>query len=49
MKNRETVNKIIEETKSSQGTAHLLNWESEAGKQLSSLGGIAGILRYKIK
>jgi protein pelota len=49
MKNREAVNRIIEQTKASQGTAHLLNAESEAGKQLTSLGGIAGILRYKIK
>jgi protein pelota len=49
MKNRNAVNRIIEETKSSQGTAHLLNAEGEAGKQLTGLGGIAGILRYRIK
>ena len=48
MGKRNKVDEIMQSVKSSRGAVHIVNSESEAGKQLTSLGGIAGILRYKI-
>ncbi len=48
LKNRERIERIMQNVKSTRGDIHIVNHEGEAGKQLSSLGGIAGILRFKI-
>ncbi len=46
-KERERIEIIIKNVKSTRGRFHIVNHESEAGQQLNSLGGIAGILRYR--
>ncbi|RLI92218.1 MAG: mRNA surveillance protein pelota [Candidatus Altiarchaeales archaeon] len=46
--NREVVEEIISLVKNSRGRIHILNSKEEPGKQLSSLGGIAALLRFKI-
>lgn len=48
IKDRRCIEDIMQDVKNSRGTVHILNHEGDAGKQLSSLGGIAGILRYRI-
>jgi protein pelota len=48
LKNREKVEQIIQKVKNKRGKFHLTNNKSEAGQQLNALGGIAGILRFRI-
>lgn len=48
LKNREFIEKIIENVKNKRGLFHLINHKNEPGQQLEALGGIAGILRFKI-
>lgn len=40
--------KIIKEVKNKGGRIHIADSENEAGMQLEALGGIAGLLRFKI-
>lgn len=46
--NFEIVKKIIELVEVNKGEVHIFESDSEAGKQLLGLGGIGGILRYKV-
>jgi protein pelota len=46
---RDRIEIIIKTVKSAKGRFHIINHESDAGKQLNSLGGIAAILRFKIR
>jgi len=46
--NFENIKKIIEIVEDNKGEVHIFNSKSEAGKQLLGIGGIAGILRYKV-
>jgi len=46
--NRDRVSGIMQNVKNARGDVHIVNHAGDAGKQLSSLGGIAAILRYKI-
>ena len=46
--NYEKIDKIMRSTESSKGEVHIISTEHEAGKKLKGLGGIGGILRYKI-
>jgi protein pelota len=39
---------MMQSAKATRGEVHLINHDSEAGKQLSSLGGIGAVLRYRI-
>lgn len=48
-KDRNRVEIIIKNVKSATGKFHIVNHESDAGKQLNSLGGIAAILRFRIR
>jgi len=47
-KEREKVERLMKYVRSVKGRIHIVNHKNEAGKQLSSLGGIGAILRYKI-
>ncbi len=47
-KERERIEIIIKNVKSTKGRFHIVNHDSDAGRQLNSLGGIAGILRFRI-
>ncbi len=47
-KERGKVEILIKNVKIARGKFHIVNHESEAGQQLNSLGGIAGILRYRV-
>lgn len=49
LENRETVEKLMQEAEGQRAKVHLVNAEHEAGKQLSNLGGIAALLRYRLK
>jgi len=42
------IEKIMKNSDRSQGTIHIIASDSDAGKKLDGLGGIAGILRYKL-
>jgi protein pelota len=46
---RNTIENLMHTVKNTKGVFHIVNQDSEAGQQLKSLGGIAGILRFKIK
>jgi len=48
LRERKRIEEIISIVRSANGDIHLINHEGEAGQQLSSLGGIAGILRFRI-
>lgn len=49
LRERNRIEGIMNAVKSANGDVHLINHEGEAGQQLSSLGGIAGILRFRIR
>jgi len=49
LENRGQIENLIKTVNSTNGEFHLLNHEEEAGKQLTSLGGIAAILRFKVQ
>jgi protein pelota len=46
---RNVLEAMMKSVKGSSGIVHIVNQESEAGGQLKALGGIAGILRFKIR
>ncbi len=46
---RGRIEKMLKNAKSMKGTTHIVNHLNEAGKQLSSLGGVGAVLRYRIK
>ncbi|OYT54577.1 MAG: mRNA surveillance protein pelota [Candidatus Altiarchaeales archaeon ex4484_2] len=48
-KERWRIEKMLKNVKSMKGTTHIVNHLNEAGKQLSSLGGVGAVLRYQIK
>lgn len=48
IKNRSRMEPLMQNVKNARGEVHILNHIGDAGKQLSALGGIAGVLRYKI-
>lgn len=48
LKDREKIENMMKTVKSTKGEVHLINHEGEAGKQLSSLGGIGAILRFAL-
>ncbi|MEA1924668.1 MAG: mRNA surveillance protein pelota [Candidatus Altiarchaeota archaeon] len=48
-KERWRTEKLLKNVKSMKGTTHIVNHLNEAGKQLSSLGGMGAVLRYRIK
>jgi len=48
LEKRGELEKTMASVKDNSGVVHLINHESEAGEQLSSLGGIAAILRFKV-
>ena len=45
---RQLVEPLMNSVKNSRGTVHLINHEQEAGKKLSSIGGVAVKLRYRL-
>lgn len=49
LKDRRKLGALMEAARSIRAEAHLINHESEAGRQLHSLGGIAVLLRYKMR
>jgi len=49
LEKRALIENMIKAVNSTNGKFHLLNHEEEAGKQLTSLGGIAAILRFKVQ
>ncbi|MBT4824876.1 mRNA surveillance protein pelota [Candidatus Woesearchaeota archaeon] len=44
----EEIEKIMKNTDGAQGEVHIISSDHEGGKTLNGLGGIAGLLRYKI-
>ena len=44
----EEINKLMQQTEKMQGQISIINSKNQAGRKLDSLGGIAGLLRYKI-
>jgi protein pelota len=49
LENREIVEKLMQDAERSRAKVHLVNAEHEAGKQLTNLGGIVALLRYRLK
>jgi protein pelota len=49
LRNRKRVGELMEAVGSARGDVHLMNHVGEAGRQLSSIGGIAALLRYKLR
>ena len=49
MKNRSEAESIMQGARGAKGAVHIVNHVGEAGEQLSSLGGIAAILRFKTR
>ncbi|MFA4855834.1 MAG: mRNA surveillance protein pelota [archaeon] len=49
LENRGESEKIMQEAEKMGAEVHLVNGEHEAGKQLGGLGGVAALLRYRIK
>ena len=49
LEKRDEAEMLMKNAESSGAEVHLVNAEHEAGKQLVNLGGVAAILRYKIK
>jgi len=49
LNNREKIEEPMQRVKNSRGFVHILNHETEAGQKLDALGGIAAILRFKIR
>ncbi len=49
LEERERIEPMIRAVESTKGRFHMINHGEEAGKQLNSLGGIAAILRFKIR
>lgn len=49
LKNRDRIESLMRNVKNARGSIHILNHENEAGQQLNALGGIAGVLRFKIR
>ena len=47
--NREELEELMKKTETSGGKVHIVSNEHEAGEKLSSLGGIAAVLRYAVK
>ncbi|MBN2014161.1 MAG: mRNA surveillance protein pelota [Candidatus Altiarchaeota archaeon] len=48
LKDRRDLEPLMETVKTLNGEVHLINHDTEAGRQLHSLGGIAALLRYPI-
>ena len=48
LKDRNKIEGLMNTVKSTGGDIHIVNHESEAGKQLNSLGGMAAFLRFRI-
>lgn len=48
IKNRARLEPLMQNVRNARGSVHIVNHAGEAGKQLTSLGGIAAVLRYKI-
>ncbi|MBM3308825.1 MAG: mRNA surveillance protein pelota [Candidatus Altiarchaeales archaeon] len=46
---RKTLEELMNSVRNSRGRVHIVNQDSEAGRQLKALGGIAGILRFRVK
>lgn len=49
MENRGAVDLMMQGVRKLRGQVHIVNHESDAGKQLKSLGSIAAILRFKVQ
>ncbi len=49
LRNRRKAGELMDSVNTARGDVHLLNHDGEAGRQLSSLGGIAALLRYKMR
>jgi protein pelota len=48
-RDRASIDKILEQTRKTRGEVVVISTEHDAGKQLLSLGGVAALLRFKIK
>lgn len=48
LEKRDETEELMEKAEKMGGEVHLINAEHEAGKQLSNLGGIAALLRYRV-
>ncbi len=48
LRERSKIEGMIDAVKSFKGSFHLINHDTDAGKQLCALGGIGGILRYPL-
>jgi protein pelota len=49
LRNRWKAGELMEAVSAARGDVHLMNHVGEAGRQLSSIGGIAALLRYKVR
>ncbi|HZX33966.1 MAG TPA: mRNA surveillance protein pelota [archaeon] len=47
--NRSEVEELLDKAEQLKGKIHFISWKSEAGKKISGIGGVAAILRYKMK
>ena len=47
LKERERIEQVMNAVKATRGLVHLVNHENDAGRQLTSLGGIGAVLRYR--
>jgi protein pelota len=48
-RDRASIDKLLEQTRKTRGEVVVVSTEHDAGKQLLSLGGVAALLRFKIK
>ncbi|MFH0859903.1 MAG: mRNA surveillance protein pelota [Candidatus Altiarchaeota archaeon] len=49
VRDRERLDANMQNVKASRGLVHIVNSESEAGRQLNSLGGVGAILRFRVQ
>jgi protein pelota len=49
IENRDKAEELMQKAEKMGGEVHLINVEHDAGKQLANLGGVAAVLRYKIR
>ncbi|MCX6695562.1 MAG: mRNA surveillance protein pelota [Candidatus Altiarchaeota archaeon] len=49
LRERKKLEGLMKNVEKNRGIVHIINKEGEAGKQLESIGGVAALLRYKLK
>ncbi|MBN2251976.1 MAG: mRNA surveillance protein pelota [Candidatus Altiarchaeota archaeon] len=49
MASRKRIEPVMQNVKSSKGMVHIVNHDGDAGRQLTSLGGVAAVLRFRIQ